>query len=93
VRATVAFAAGESFRKIEGYSPDRPLAEATAGSAGRIHYDAASGLFSMRVAPGPDGTASIAIRRVPRLDRRPPIQRGPAQADPAGALQPPEGLI
>jgi hypothetical protein len=63
VRLTVAFANGETTRVIKGYSPFVPAANATAGSIGRLLYDAATRQFQIPVMPGPDRTASIQINR------------------------------
>jgi hypothetical protein len=63
IHVKVAFAAGESVRKLEGYSPHQPEVTADDGTAGRLSYDSASKMFSVRVSPGRDGTASVSIRR------------------------------
>jgi hypothetical protein len=76
VHVSVAFAAGENTRTITGYSPVLPAAHASAGTAHRAAYDAASGLFQISVTPGDGGTASFTIR--PAANRIPPA-RGRAQ--------------
>ena len=63
VSLTIAFAAGESARIIEGYSPDAPAAVATAGAIGPLSYDSATKRFSVAATPGADGTASLRISR------------------------------
>jgi hypothetical protein len=69
VRLTVAFAAGEGARIIQGYSPDVPRAAAEHGTAGRIAYDPATQRFRLGVSPGPDGTATVVLARAPRGSR------------------------
>ena len=64
VHVSVAFAPGESARTLQGYSPDPPAALATAGTAGPLSYDPATGLFAVTVTPGPDGIALLHIERV-----------------------------
>ena len=81
VHATVAFAAGERVRTIQGYSPDAPSVEAVTGSVSSIRYHAGTGLFTVQVMPGADGTACFQISRtivrfaakVPALP--PPVKR------------------
>jgi hypothetical protein len=63
VRLTVAFANGEDSRLITGYSPFRPVARASRGAVGPVTYDAVRQQFQIPVKPGPDGTASIRIRK------------------------------
>ena len=65
VHLTVVFAAGENSRTIEGYSPDAPRASAQHGSVGPLSYNATTQRFLVAVSPGPDGTATIVVRRVP----------------------------
>jgi len=62
VHVSLAFAAGESSRTLEGYSPGRPAVIATSGMAGLPVYDPASRRFTVTVAPGPDGSALLEIR-------------------------------
>ena len=63
VSLTVAFAKGETWRAIRGWSPTRPAAAAATGSAGHVSYDAATGRFSIPVMPGAGGEAAIRISR------------------------------
>jgi hypothetical protein len=63
VHVTVVFANGEDSRLITGYSPYRPVARASRGAIGPITYDKARQQFQIPVKPGPDGTASIRIRK------------------------------
>jgi hypothetical protein len=60
---SLAFAAGEQSRTLQGYSPDPPTVTAGTGAAGTPGYDPATGRFTVEVMPGPDGVASLRIRR------------------------------
>ena len=71
VHVSLAFAAGEPSRTLQGYSPDPPIVMAGAGVAGTRSYDPATGRFTVEVAPGPDGVASLRIRRA----RNAPVRR------------------
>jgi hypothetical protein len=70
VHVRVVFAPGEASRTLGGYSPCHPAARSTSGIVGPISYDSSTGQFTVPVMPGPDGTASLEIRRAP-LGRRP----------------------
>jgi hypothetical protein len=63
IHLSVAFAAGEGPRVIQGYSPVAPVAFANVGSVGPVHWDASTRLFSVTVSAGPNQAASIEIRR------------------------------
>ncbi len=65
VHMTLAFAPGEIARTIQGYSPGAPRASALHGFAGPLTYNAATERFRIEVSPGPDGTATIMLRRAP----------------------------
>src|ERR1019366_3029803 len=61
VHVSVAFAAGESARTLQGYSRDLPTVTAGAGAARTLSYDPTTGRFAVEVTPGPDGVASLRI--------------------------------
>jgi hypothetical protein len=63
VHVSLAFADGEQSRNLQGYSPDAPMISAGSGAVGTRSYDAATGRFTVQVTPGPDGVASLRIRR------------------------------
>jgi hypothetical protein len=63
IHVSVAFAAGEASRDIEGFSPAAPRVAATDGSVTATAYDAATHRFRLTVAPGADGSASVTISR------------------------------
>jgi hypothetical protein len=63
VHVSLLFTAGETIRSVRGYSPDRPSAAAISGELDSIDYDPATGLFTIFVKPGPEGTASLQISR------------------------------
>ena len=75
VHLTLAFAAGEASRIIQGYSPDAPAVAALNGSAGSVLYDAVTGRFTIQLGPGDDGTASIQLTRTAGAD--PPAPPAP----------------
>jgi hypothetical protein len=64
LHVSLAFAPGESARNLQGYSPDRPAARASAGTARTLSYDPATGLFTVAVTPGQDGVAKLEIQRM-----------------------------
>ncbi|PWU06902.1 MAG: hypothetical protein C5B51_11165 [Terriglobia bacterium] len=78
VHLTIAFADGEQTRVISGYSPVRPAVKAMSGSTGALIYDPVTKLFQIPVMPGPDGTATIRIRKRTRLTVAPPAGQSPA---------------
>ena len=63
IQLTVAFAAGETSRIIQGYAPFLPCASATDGAVGHLTLDAATHRFQVPVMPGTGGTASITIKK------------------------------
>jgi hypothetical protein len=63
VHLSVAFAPGESSRTITGYSPFRPVARSAQGGLVPINYSQTTHLFSVTLTPGPEGRASVTIRR------------------------------
>jgi hypothetical protein len=63
VHATVAFARGDGPVTLHGYSPAPVSVSAAGGSAGDVHYDAASHLFSVRVSPGHGATVAVTLTR------------------------------
>ncbi|WP_157495287.1 hypothetical protein [Kutzneria sp. 744] len=58
VRATVGFAANEEPVTLHGYAPT-----ATGATAGAVHYDSATHLFTVTVTPGVDHNAVIVLTR------------------------------
>jgi hypothetical protein len=65
VSVTIAFAKGEWDRILLGYSPVPVSASATAGRTTQPIRDPSTGLFRVRVAPGPNGTATLRISLAP----------------------------
>jgi hypothetical protein len=65
LRATVAFAAGESNATLCGYAPSSPYAFALAGSTNNLTYNPATHWFTLRVSPGGSGTATVAFSLAP----------------------------
>lgn len=61
LQATIAFASGEAFRTIHGYSATAPVVTAIKGAAGLPTYDPTSQLFTVDVSPDADGVAIIAM--------------------------------
>jgi len=66
VSLTVSFAPGEKARRILGYSAVRPALRTLAGAVLPGSYNAATGLFTVLLSPGPDGTASVEMARSDR---------------------------
>jgi hypothetical protein len=63
IHLTVAFAAGEASRQIEGFSPGAPRVSATDGSISQAAYDRSTHRFRFTVAPGAQGGATVTISR------------------------------
>ena len=63
----VAFAAGETERKIQGYGEIAPVAAVEEGSAGAVKWDAATHRFSIVVRPGASGTATLELHQRSRF--------------------------
>jgi hypothetical protein len=63
IHFTVAFAAGEESRQIEGFSPAAPRISSTDGTILQTEYDAAAHRFRFTVAPGAKSTATVMISR------------------------------
>jgi hypothetical protein len=63
LRATVAFAAGETKVTLTGYAPTNPLV--LTGAAGNLSYNAATHRFTLTVAPDHSGTATIGLALAP----------------------------
>jgi hypothetical protein len=78
LRTTIAFAAGESQRTLQGYAPFLPEVQAEAGTVAKFRYDAASGLFSVDVRPDSSAQATLRISRPHTL--RTPVTRSPLAA-------------
>ena len=64
VKATVLFAAGESSLTVSGYAPSQPYAWAVNG-VGPVNYDPVKHLFSLAVAPGASGAATLVLSLSP----------------------------
>jgi hypothetical protein len=64
VHLTVSFAAGETTRRIEGYSPRPVTVTASQGVASQVTYDASTHRFVVTVGPSASGTASIQIAHI-----------------------------
>jgi hypothetical protein len=60
LRATVAFAAGETNVTLSGYAPSSPNLFAFSGAA-NVTYNAATHLFTVNVSPGNSGSAMLGI--------------------------------
>jgi hypothetical protein len=65
VRATVAFAPGETNLTLSGYAPSNPYSLALNGSAGNMTYNPASHWFNLSVAPDNSSTATVALSLAP----------------------------
>jgi len=76
-RLTVNFAAGEQSRVISGYSPEVPTVQTVDGTAGRVTYDASTGLFAISIKPGADGIATLVMSRPKAHD---PVRAAPTSA-------------
>jgi hypothetical protein len=72
MHVSLAFAAGEKSRTLQGYSPDRPTVTAWTGTAGAVAYDPATGRFTVEAIPGRDGVATLWIRRARNASGRRP---------------------
>jgi hypothetical protein len=62
VHVSVSFAAGETSRTLFGFAPSAPTVTTSTGAAGEVSFDAATGIFSVDLTPGPDGAASCLIQ-------------------------------
>ena len=65
LRATVAFAAGETNVTLCGYAPSSPYAFVLAGSTNNLIYSATTHLFTLNVSPDNSGTATVAFSLAP----------------------------
>jgi len=70
VDVQVAFAAGETSVTLTGYAPDAPRAAATTGAIVKSSWNAATSLFEIVVAPGPNATALVKISPAAPKPRR-----------------------
>jgi hypothetical protein len=61
VRVTMAFAASETNRTLQGISPAKPHAKAVSGRVIRTTYNATSQRFTVEVAPDANGSATIVL--------------------------------
>jgi hypothetical protein len=61
INITVAFAAGEPPRTIQGYAPEAPRVTARTGAISEFSYQEATHLFSFQVAPGPDRASAMVV--------------------------------
>jgi len=78
VHISVAFAAGEAGRTLFGYASGEISVSATNGHVDRVVHSPATGLFSVHVQHGGDGSATIAIGPAPSSPELPsaPSRRG-----------------
>lgn len=83
VTVTIAFAERESARTLLGYSPVPVSASATTGRTSQPVRDASTGLFQVRVTPGPNGTATLRIALAPAA----PGCASPGVCSPAPAMK------
>ena len=65
LRATVAFAAGETNVTLSGYAPKNPYVLAAAGVTNGLTYDTTTHLFTLNVSPDNSGTATVALSLAP----------------------------
>jgi hypothetical protein len=61
LRATVAFATGETNVTLCGYAPTNPVALALAGGANNLTYNSTTHLFALNVSPDNSGTATVGL--------------------------------
>jgi hypothetical protein len=61
LRATVAFAAGETNVTLCGYAPSNPFALALAGATNYMTYDSTTHIFTLSLSPDNSGTATVAL--------------------------------
>jgi hypothetical protein len=61
VKLTVAFAAGETARTVQVYSPAAPRIRLRHGSLAATEYNVDSGIFSVTLTPGPEGRAEVRL--------------------------------
>jgi hypothetical protein len=61
LEVSVAFAPGENFRLIHGYSPSAPAVTALKGTASAPVYDSITQRFSVRVSADADGDAIVQV--------------------------------
>jgi hypothetical protein len=69
VNLTVVFAKGETARTLQGYSAAPLTASARDGRVRRLAHDPDTGLFTMQVLPGRDGTAAVQLLPVTALPK------------------------
>ncbi|HEY1788759.1 MAG TPA: hypothetical protein VGJ73_11410 [Verrucomicrobiae bacterium] len=65
LRATVAFANGETNVTLRGYSPSSPYLFSLEGVASNLTYNATTHLFALNVSLGSSGTATLGISLAP----------------------------
>lgn len=65
LRVTVAFAAGETNVTFCGYAPSSPYVFALDGATNNMAYNTTSHLFTLNVAPGNSGTATLGFSLAP----------------------------
>jgi hypothetical protein len=65
LRATVAFAAGETTVTLCGYAPSSPYAFVLAGATNNLIYSPTTHLFTLNVSPDNSGTATVAFSLAP----------------------------
>ncbi|MBW8863717.1 MAG: hypothetical protein JF609_02120 [Verrucomicrobia bacterium] len=65
LRVNVAFASGETNVALSGYAPFKPNLFSLGGLAGNLTYNATTHLFTINVAPGNSGTATLGLSLAP----------------------------
>jgi hypothetical protein len=65
MRATVAFAAGETNVTLCGYAPASPYLFALAGSSSNLTYSSVTHQFALNMSPDNSGTATVALSLTP----------------------------
>ncbi len=65
LKLTASFAVGETNLTLRGYAPSAPYIGALSGTFGAMHYDSASHLFSIDLAPDGSNTATLALSLSP----------------------------
>ena len=88
LRATVAFAAGETNVTLCGYAPSNPYVLALAGATNTMAYDSTTHIFTLSVSPGSSGTATVGLSLAPApMPQIAPVAAGQFQiAWPAAAV-------
>ena len=65
LRATIAFASGETNVALCGYAPSTPYALAVTGTTNNMIYNSTTHIFTLEVSPDQSGTATVALSLAP----------------------------